>query len=134
MKYGRKMILSVFWVLLGAVLVACCATGLVEDDYWSGMGCGFIGVGVVQLIRHLRYRTNEQYREKVDVEIQDERNKFLSNKAWAWAGYLYVLVAAVASLLLKLAGREELVPMAAGSVCLIMLLYWGSWMFLRRKY
>ena len=134
MKYSRKMLVSAFWVLLGGVLIACRAAGLVQDDFWSGMGCGLIGVGAVQLLRHFRYRTNESYREKVDVEMGDERNKFLSNKAWAWAGYLYVLVAALSTILLKLAGQEGYMMMASGSVCLIMLLYWGSWMFLRRKY
>ena len=36
--------------------------------------------------------------------------------------------------LLKLMGREDLMMMASGSVCLMMLLYWGCWMYLRKKY
>lgn len=133
MKYNRRMLVSVFYILLGVVLNACFFTGLIEE-YWSGLGCGFIGVGVVQLIRQIRYRTNETYRDKVDTESKDERNKYLSNKAWAWAGYLYVILAALATIPLKIAGHDEAMMMASGSVCLIMLLYWGSWMYLRRKY
>lgn len=134
MKCGRKMFVSVFWILLGAVLIGCCAAGLVQDEYWSGMGCGFVGVGVVRLIQQVRYRTNEEYREQADIAAKDERNKYLANKAWAWAGYLFVMVAALSTIPLKLAGYDEFMKMAAGSVCLILLLYWGSWMYLRKKY
>jgi hypothetical protein len=44
------------------------------------------------------------------------------------------MVAAVGSIVFKLMGREDLMMLASGSVCLIMLLYWGSWMVLRKKY
>ena len=59
MKYDRRMYLSLFWLLLGAVLVVCSMTEVV-DSYWSGMGGGLVGVGIVQLIRHIRYRKNEE--------------------------------------------------------------------------
>ena len=62
MKYDRRMVLSIFWVLLGAALFIC-GTLEIVDSYWSGMGGGFLGVGIVQLIRHIRYRKNEEYRE-----------------------------------------------------------------------
>ena len=35
---------------------------------------------------------------------------------------------------MKLAGREDLMMMASGSVCLMILLYWGSYLVLRRKF
>ena len=66
--------------------------------------------------------------------MQDERNRFIANKAWAWAGYWFVMIGACATIVLKIAGREDLMMMASGSVCLMMLLYWGCWMYLRKKY
>ena len=41
---------------------------------------------------------------------------------------------AAATIALKLAGREDLMMMASGSVCLMILLYWGSYLVLRRKF
>ena len=133
MNSNKRIILFTFYILLGAVLFGCGATGLL-DDFWSGMGGGLIAVGILQLIRHVRYRTNDDYREKFDTERQDERNKFISNKAWAWAGYLFVMIAGVSIFVFKFSGREELMMMAAWSVCLIIILYWISYLFLRRKY
>ena len=133
MGKNYRFFLSFFWIVLGAVLCVCHASGLIEE-YWSSMGFAFIVVGILQVIRQIRYRTNEDYREKFDTASKDERNRFIANKAWAWAGYLFVMVAAVGSIVFKLMGREDLMMLASGSVCLIILLYWGSWMVLRKKY
>ena len=132
-NYGKRIFLSIFWIVLGIALCACHFAGLIEE-YWSSMGFALIIVGILQVIRQIRYRTNEEYREKFDTESRDERNRFIANKAWAWAGYLFVMVAAVGSIVFKLMGREDLMMLASGSVCLIILFYWGSWMVLKRKY
>lgn len=133
MKYDRRMVLSIFWVLLGAVLVV---GGAMErmDSYWSGMGGGFLAVGVLQLIRHIRYRKNEEYREKVDVANSDERNRFLTGRAWAWAGYLFVLISGVATIALKIAGQDQWSLACSYALCLLLVLYWGSYLVLKRKY
>ena len=133
MKYDRRMYLSLFWLLLGVVLVVCSMTEVI-DSYWSGMGGGFAGVGIAQLIRHLRYRKNEEYREKVDVETNDERNRFLAGKAWAWAGYLFVLVSGVATIALKVMGQDQWSLAASCALCLLLVLYWIAYFVLKRKY
>ena len=130
---NRRLILSIFWVVLGAVLIGCNMAGLV-DDYWCGMGTGLLGVGAVQTIRNIRYLRSAEYREKVDTTNQDERNKFLANKAWAWAGYLYVLTAAIATIVLQIIGKQELAVAAGISVCIIMVFYWLSYLYLQKKY
>ena len=133
MGKNYRFFLSFFWIVLGAVLFVCHASGLIEE-YWSGMGIAFIVVGILQVIRNIRYRTNEDYREKFDTASKDERNRFIANKAWAWAGYLFVMIAAVGGFAFKIAGREDLMMFCFYSVCLLMLLYWGSYMILKRKY
>ena len=119
--------------MLGVVLTVCGVLDLV-DAYWSGMGGGLIGVGAVQLFRHIKYATNDTYRETVNVERSDERNRYIAMKAWAWAGYSFVLIAAVASIALQVAGHGELSTLAGGAVCLLVVLYWLSWLWLRKKY
>ena len=133
MKYGKKIYLSIFWMVLGAVLIGCDVAGLV-GEVWSGMGGGLLAVGGLQVYRQLKYRRNEEYREKVDIAMQDERNHFIRGKAWAWAGYLFVIITAVGSLILRFAGKSELADMAACGMALLVFLYWVSYMMLSRKY
>ncbi len=130
---GRRAVPAVILLVLGLVLTGCAAAEIL-DEFWSGMGASFLVISVLRLIQLIRYRKNSEYREAVDTAMQDERNRYIANKAWAWAGYLFVILAAVATIGLKLMGEETLMMMSAGAVCLMVLLYWGSWMILRRKY
>ena len=82
---NRRWIASVVEIALGLVLSVCGVLGVV-DTYWSGMGGGLLGVGIIQLVRYFRYHQSEDYKNKVDVELNDERNKFIALRAWAWAG------------------------------------------------
>ena len=125
--------MALFWIILGATLFLC---GCFEvlDSYWSGMGGGFLGVGILQLIRALRYKSDPEYKTKTDRANNDERNKFLAAQAWSWTGYLLVMIAAVGSILFKLAGRDDLMEFSAFAVCLILVLYWLCFLFLSRKY
>ena len=128
-----RWIASIVEIVLGIILWICGVIGLL-DSYWSGMGAGLIGVGIVFLIRQIRYNTNAEYKENYDTEANDERNRFIAMKAWSWAGYLFVMIAAVASIVFKLLGREDLMMFCSMSVCLVIVLYWICYMVLKRKY
>jgi 16S rRNA (guanine(527)-N(7))-methyltransferase RsmG len=75
-----------------------------------------------------------EYREKFDTESKDERNKFIANKAWAWAGYIFVLAAGCGTIVFKLLGREDLMMFCSVSVCFLMTAYWLCWLYLNKKY
>lgn len=133
MKFNKRLIANITEIVVGVILAVCGAVGIL-DSYWSGMGTALIVVGGLMMIRQVRYSTNAAYKESVDVEIQDERNKFLRIKAWSWAGYFSVLIGAVASIVLKILGQDQLSQFTGFSVCLLMVLYWVSYLILKKKY
>ena len=120
-------------LLIGLGLIVSSFFGKV-DEFWSGMGSALAVLGVLRLLRDFRLSKNAAYREKVEIEQSDERNKFLHAKAWAWSGYLFVLIAAIAVIVFKLAGQELLSLAASWAVCLILILYWSAYWILRKKY
>ena len=133
MKKDKRMIVSIIWVVLGAVLIALAFAEKV-DVFWNGMGSGLLIVGALNLLRQYRFSKNEAYREKIEIEEMDERNQFIRNKTWAWTGYLFVIIAAILCIVFKLIGQEVLSFAASGAVCLILVLYWISYFILRKKY
>ena len=125
--------LSIFWLVLGTALTVCHLAHLIED-FWFSMGIALMGVGIIQILRHIRCRNDDAYREARETAARDERNQFISTKAWAWAGYLYILLGGIGTVVFKVLGREELMYFCSVSVCLIMVLYWLCWLFLHKKY
>jgi len=128
-----RRILSVIWVVNGLVLIGLAFAGKV-DSFWNGMGSALLVVGALQLLRYHRFTKNEAYREKMEIEVNDERNRFIRNKAWAWSGYLFILIAGVSVVVFKIIGQELLSMVASMAVCLILVLYWVSYYVLKRKY
>ena len=128
-----RFFLSFFWILLGAALCLCNTLKLIED-FWFSMGLALVIVGILQVIRNIRYRTNKEYQEKFDTEVHDERNKFIANKAWAWAGYIFVLAAGCGTIVFKLLGREDLMMFCSFRVCFLIVTYWLCWLYLKKKY
>ena len=128
-----RWILSILYGVIGISLIACNLFHVV-DDYWSGMGAALLVISVLQVLRLIRYKSDPQYKENTDTAVNDERNRFLSTKAWSWAGYLYIMIAAVGSIVFKLIDQEILMFAASGSVCIILVLYWISYLIVRKKY
>lgn len=133
MKSNKRFISNIIEIVIGLVLTVCGYAGVI-DDYWSGMGTALVIVGCLMLFRHLRYKTNAEYKEKMDVEVKDERNKYLRQMAWSWAGYFFVLAGAVGSVIFRILGQDQLSLFSGYCVCLIMILYWISYLILRKKY
>ena len=130
---NRRIFALILCIAMGATMMILAYTGII-DDFWGGMGISMLAVAMIRLIRTVRFQKNAAYREAVTTEANDERNQFLRNKAWAWAGYLFVVFSAVLTIVLKVMGQDLLSVAAGLAVCLLMVLYWGAYLLLRKKY
>ena len=127
------IIFGAIWLLLGLVLtILCCLETL--DDFWSGMGSALLVIGALRLLRGYRLSKNETYREKIEVAETDERFRFIRNKAWAWAGYLFIIICSLSVIIFKLLRQDLLSVAFGGAVCLMIVLFWGCFFILNKKY
>jgi len=131
---NRRLALSVFWIILGAVLFILSIMEKLDSSMYAGMGGALIGVGILQVIRIFRYRKDAGYREKIDTEIHDERSAYLRMKSWYWTGYIIVLAEAAGVVIATILGQDLVRSVLAYSVCLIMIVYWITYLVLSRKY
>ncbi len=131
---NKRLVLSLFWIVLGITLLALSVAGILDSALYSGFGGGMLAVGILQMARNLKYRKNPEYKEKIDIELTDERSRFLRMKAWSWAGYTAVLAGAVASLIAYLLGNMLIGQVLSLSLCFVVFAYWLSYLILSRKY
>ena len=129
----KRMVASILEIAVGIVLSVLGFTGVV-DSYWSGMGTALITMGVIFLLRTFRYKTDAEYKETVDTEANDERNKYLRMMAWSWTGYSFVMIVAFASILLKILDYDQYSMMCGFAVCLLVVLYWISYVIVKGKH
>ena len=129
----KRIVVQILEIVAGIILLGLGIAGKV-DEFWSGMGGALIGVGAMYLVQNIRYQKNPDYRENVNTERNDERNKFLNMKAWQMTGSWFVIIAAVATFVFKFAGKEDLMMLCGGTVGLMTFMYWIFFLYLRKKY
>lgn len=133
MKTGRRVACYIIYAVLGAVLVALTATKTV-DEFWGGMGTALIFMSVIRFVQLYRFNKSDEYRQKVQTEINDERNRFIRSRAWAVAGYLFVIVSAVSTIVFRVLGKTELSDISAIAICFIVGVYWIAYIIISKKY
>ena len=133
MRQKIKLSFNIVYVIIGCILIGFAVLEKL-DSFWSGMGSALLVVGLINLLKFHRLNKNEEYREKMEIEISDERLQFIRNKAWAWSGYLFVLISAVACIVFKVMNLDQLSLYASFSVCLVLVLFWASHTIIKRKY
>lgn len=131
---NRKLLLNCVWVVTGIVLVLLSFMEKLPSDVWSGMGGGLIGVGLLQIVRNLKYRNNPEYQQKIDIAANDERNRYLRMMAWSWTEYIFVIGSAVVSIILLIAGEKELSQVLGLCMCAELGIYLVSYLVVGRKY
>lgn len=133
MENKKNLITYIIYILIGALLFGL---GIAEvvDEFWSGMGSALLIVGALRLLRMYRLRNNSAYRERVETEATDERLRFIRAKAWAWTGYIYILSASAATIVLRILGLDQWSLAASYSGCFMLIVFWLSFMVLRKKY
>ena len=126
-------IFAIVWLVLGLPLIGLSIAGLV-DSFWSGMGSALVVIGACRLLRAHRLNKNEEYREKMETYATDERLHFLRARAWSWAGYLFIIISAVAVIVFRILGQDVYSTAASCAVCLMLVLHWICYMVLKKKY
>ena len=129
----RKILVSLFWVIIGITLIILDIIGVIDNPIYSGMGGGLLVVGAMQIYRNLKYHSNEEYKEKIDIEYSDERNRYIRMKAWSWAGYLFIIGAAIISIVLFVMKQTVYGQIISYCMCAVLVLYWVSYIVLQKK-
>jgi len=130
---NKRLVIGIVYITIG-LLLSILSFMLVIDDWWQSFGVAIFIVGVADIFRYRKYVTNAEYREKVDLSNNDERIRFLSMKAWSWAGYTFIMIAALGVIGFQIAGLRTLSLACSFCVCLVLVLYWLSYAYLNKKY
>lgn len=92
--------------------------------FYSGIGGGFLGAGIITVVRNYRYLKNPDLNRKRKIYETDERNRMLGLRSWAYAGYsmfLFLYIGVIVSGFISVTAMKVL--LAVGGVYAVLLLF-----------
>ena len=134
MYNNKRTLIYLAELIVGAALIFLAFTGRLDGEIWGGIGGGLMGIGIARTAMSVKYNRDPEYREKVDIDASDERNHMIRNKAWAWTGYATVMIAAIGEIAALIMGKRMLMNACAIIVCGILVLYWGCYVIINKRY
>lgn len=129
----KKLFVSIMWVIIGLSLLILDIIGVIDNPIFSGMGGGWLVIGIMQIYKNLKYHSNEEYKGKVDIEYTDERNRYIRMKAWAWAGYIFIITAGITSIVLFILNMTLIGQILGYCICAILVVYWVAYLILQKN-
>ena len=130
---NKRLALSALWVILGGVLLGLSVTDVLDASVYAGMGGALMAIGILRIVCNVRYRRDAAYRERIDIEVSDERNHYLRKEAWTRTGYIVVTLESVGAVVAMVTHNTTVQLTLAYTVCVTCLVYWACWMVLSRR-
>ncbi len=130
---GKDFILDILFLIAGiALIILNCA--IYDKTYIASIGSGLIGFGLSRLIHRVRYISSSDYAKRADTANNDERIKFISERAKSWTFGITILLLAMAGILLQAANLERPGLLCFYIVCGMCFIYALIYFVLSRKY
>ena len=138
MKFQKKMkqrfVIAVSYIVLGCILVV---TGILmghENSFFSVFGFSLLIMGILRLYRHRKIVATPQAMRKQELAEKDEMTLMIAERARSWSFSLSVTGAGILVIVLQFLGYHEQALPFAWYVCAMVVLYWISYVLLRKKY
>lgn len=83
--------------------------------FYTGIGGGFFGAGVITVVKNYRYLKNPELNRKRKIYETDERNRMLGLRCWAYAGYsmfLFLYIGVIVSGFVSVTAMKVLLSVA----------------------
>lgn len=106
---------AIMYIVIGIAAIISKMLHIIDNDALFDVGSAFVLIGIIQLVRNIRYKTNNEYKKKIDIQNSDERNIYIANKAWGFTGKITIILLAVASIVLRIMQYE----IVANVLCVI---------------
>ena len=126
----RLLIRIVFVFVLG---IAFISMGYFGNEYFYSIGIAMIAVGIAKAIRYYLMAKDEEKMKEYETKVNDERNRYVAQKAYGTAFWVSVYGEWIGSLVLTYLNHSgaEILSLL---VCAQILVYIAFYFIYSRKY
>lgn len=137
MDYKRKLKIRLYfaigYIILGLAMIVVFNIINAQNTFWSSMGLALMIIGIARVRNHFRITKNEETIKKCEIAETDERNISIANRAKSISFFVYVIVASLSVIVLQLLEQTVAATIISYSVCLLVLIYWISYLIISKK-
>lgn len=132
-KLKLRLYLAIGYIVLGVIMIILFNLRGAENSYLSSMGLALIVVGIVRIRNYIIITKDEQTVIKQKIAETDERNIAIADKAKSVSFMIYVFIGCVAVIVLEILNKTQWVLAVSGAVCLLIVIYWISYLIIRKN-
>ncbi len=132
-KLKIRVCFAISYCVLGFIMIVIAMSNKLKNDIWGSMGMGLFAIGLVKIRNYFIITRSEDSIERQRIAENDERNISIVQKAISAAFYIYVIIAAIAIIILELLNKELPAMIIGGTVCAMLIIYTISYFIIRKK-
>ena len=137
MDYRKKLKVRTWvaltYIILGIAAMAAAIIAKTDNDFVSALGFALIIMGVARLRNHRRITKSEETIKHQEIAETDERNLLIIRNARSTAFIIYLLLTAVAVIVLSLLKFKEAASFISLSMFSLVVIYWICYFVYRKK-
>jgi uncharacterized membrane protein len=133
-KLQARLYIAVSYIVIGLLLIAADALNHFENQFFFYFGITLIVMGILRLLRHRKITRDDASIHRQEVVETDERTLMMAEKARSWAFSYSIMIAGIAVIVLSLLGKHDAAQPFAWYVCGMVVMYWISFIIIRKKY
>ena len=132
-KLKTRLYFAIAFIVLGITLIAASFITKTENHFISSFGLALVVTGIARTRRYFIITKNEERIKKAEISETDERNIFIQHKARGAAFYIYLLVSGLSVIVLSFISAHEAAKWISFSMCVLVVIYWISYLVYQRK-
>lgn len=130
-KLRIRLYMAIAYIITGIVFAALFFRS--TNEYMMTLGIALIIMGIFRIIRYMKITKDDDSVRLQKIAETDERNISIIHKAKSTAFGLYILITAMAVIVLEILGNSELSSILGLNVCIIVFLYWICYRIYQKK-
>ena len=131
-KLKTRLYLAIAYIVIGLAMIVVFNIMENSNEFLSTLGLVLVVTGVVRWRNYRRITKTEETMKAQEIKETDERNVAIVQKARNIAFVIFVMVLAIAIIVLQFLNLALYVQLLFAVMCVLLAIYWVSYLIIRK--
>ena len=131
-KLKTRLYLAIAYIVIGLAMIVVFNIMENSNEFLSTLGLVLVVTGVVRWRNYRRITKTEETMKAQEIKETDERNVAIVQKARNIAFVIFVMVLALAIIVLQFLNLALYVQLLFAVMCVLLAIYWVSYLIIRK--